>query len=148
MATLSGGTRFDALLRKMTARLNQPGTLSVGFLENATYPDGTPVATVAAIQNFGAPAANIPARPFFSNMIRDNAAGWPSKFLAVLRGADMDVPRALALMGEGIRGQLIESIQNTNAPPLADATIARKGFIKPLIETGHMWNSIDYEVGE
>lgn len=132
----------------MTKRLSQPGTLAVGFLEDATYPDGTPVATIAAIHNFGAPDANIPARPFFSNMIRDNAAGWPSKFVAIMRNNDMDVQQSLALMGEGIRGQLVTSIHNTNSPPLAESTIKRKGFIKPLIESGHMWNSVDYEVGE
>ena len=29
---------------------------------------------------------------------------------------------------------------------LAESTIARKGFAKPLVETGHMLNSVDYEV--
>jgi len=53
---------------------------------------------------------------------------------------------ALARMGEGIAGQLRESIQSTNSPPLAESTIEAKGFEKPLIDTGHMWNSVAYEV--
>ena len=56
MATLKGGAHADAYLQKIADRIKQAGTLRVGFLEGATYPDGTSVAMVAAIQNFGAPA--------------------------------------------------------------------------------------------
>jgi hypothetical protein len=41
---------------------------------------------------------------------------------------------------------LQQSIRDTNDPPLAQATIARKGFAKPLIDTSVMINSVDYEV--
>ena len=49
-------------------------------------------------------------------------------------------------MGQGISGQLKQSIVDTNEPPLAASTIARKGFAKPLVDTGHMLQSVDYEV--
>jgi hypothetical protein len=49
-------------------------------------------------------------------------------------------------VAEAIAGQLRESIIKTNAPPLSPRTIARKGFAKPLIDTSHMINSVDYEV--
>ena len=49
-------------------------------------------------------------------------------------------------MGEGIKGQLQQSIRDTNAPPLAPATVSAKGFAKPLIDSSNMINSVDYEV--
>jgi len=63
-----------------------------------------------------------------------------------LKHNNYNARRSLELMGEGIAGQLRVSIRETNAPPLAPATIAAKGFAKPLIDTGHMWNSVAYEV--
>ena len=49
-------------------------------------------------------------------------------------------------VGALIAGQLQKSINETNNPPLSPRTIARKGFDKPLIDTGHMWNSVNFEV--
>ena len=77
MATISGGQKLDAALREMASKVAVPATLRVGFLENAKYPDGTPVAMVAAIQDYGAPGAGIPPRPFFRNMIADKQREWP-----------------------------------------------------------------------
>ncbi len=39
--------------------------LQVGWFESAKYDDGTPVAGVAAIQEFGSAKNRIPPRPFF-----------------------------------------------------------------------------------
>lgn len=146
MASLSGGERLEAYLKKLAAKLEKGGVLKVGFLAGATYPDGTPVATIAAIQNFGAPAQGIPPRPFFSNMIEEKSPGWGDSLAAILKNNDYDTKLSLELMGAGIEGQLRESIVNTNAPPLKPATIARKGFAKPLVETSNMLDSIDSEV--
>lgn len=143
---IRGGGKLTAFLDNMGRRLKTGTVVKVGFLEGATYPDGTPVALIAAIQNFGAPARGIPPRPFFSNMIRDKSPGWGDKLARVLEAVNYDGEKALALMGEGIAGQLRESIQQTNSPPLAEATIRAKGFEKPLVDTGHMLNSVDYEV--
>ncbi len=101
---------------------------------------------IAAIQNYGAPRAGIPARPFFSNMIRDKKAEWPKGIAIQLRANGYDVPRTLDRVGHAIAGQLRESIIKTNSPPLAPSTIRRKGHSKPLVDTGHMLNSVDHEV--
>lgn len=146
MVTIRGGEKLDAKLRELAEKLGKGGTVRVGFLEGATYPDGTSVATVAVTQNYGSEANGIPARPFFSNMVADKSPGWGDSFVAVLKEANYDVPLALDRMGAGIAGQLRQAIVDTNAPPLADATIARKGFAKPLIDTSNMFNSVDHEV--
>ena len=146
MAGISGGEKLEARLAEIAKRLKRGAVVKVGFLENATYPDGTKVALIAAIQDFGAPSVGIPPRPFFRNMIADKKGEWPAALERLLEANDYDAERALALMGEGIAGQLRQSIVDTNDPPLKPATIARKGSSKPLIDTGHMLASVDYEV--
>lgn len=144
--SFSGGAKLEAKLKEIAAMASRAGVLRVGFLEGATYPDGTSVATVAAIQEFGAPAAGIPSRPFFRNMIAEKSPEWGASLgrVAVSTGYDMD--KTLALMGEGIGSQLQRSILEFEGEPLAPATIAAKGFDKQLIDTGHMVNSVGYQV--
>jgi len=103
---------------------------------------------VAAVQNFGAPRAGIPPRPFFSNMIAEKSPEWGPALGALLIDNEFDAFRALQLAGEGISGQLVQSIQDTNSPPLAQSTIDAKGFSKTLIDTGQLWQSVAYEVKE
>lgn len=146
MPRIDGGAKLHARLDEIARKLQHGGTVKVGFLEGATYPDGTRVAMVAAIQDFGAPAAGIPPRPFFRNMVREKSPGWPAALRALLKSNDYDAERALDLAGEGIAGQLRQSIVDTNDPPLAPSTIKRKGFATPLIDTGHMLASVDHEV--
>jgi hypothetical protein len=144
MATIDGGEKLERALADMARKVDQPATLKVGFLENATYPDGKKVALIAALNEFG--TARAPPRPFFRNMIRAKSASWPAAIAANLVANNYDVARSLDDVGEAIKGQLQMSIRELTSPPLAASTIARKGFDKPLIETGHMLNSVDYVV--
>jgi len=147
MATVSGGRRLEQALLDIAYRLgSNPQTLKVGFLQGATYPDGTPVALIAAIHNYGAPRANIPPRPFFSNMIRENAHKWPDAVSKNLKATNYSVDRTLHRLGEGIKGQLQQAIRDFAEVPLKPATIRRKGFDKQLIDTGHMLRSVAYKV--
>lgn len=175
--TLSGGDKLEKALADIASKIAKGGTLRVGFLEDAKYPDGTPVAMVAAIQNFGAPAKGIPPRPFFNKFITDNSDKWGDALGRLLALHDFDVEKALNLMGMGMVGQLQTAIRDTNAPPLSKVTLLlRERFsdhaniefedvlqawqdiaagveptisgtgAKPLVWTGHMQNSVDYEV--
>jgi hypothetical protein len=144
MASISGGDKLEFALARIAHELSQGGTLRVGFLERATYPDGKPVAMIAAFNEYG--TRTIPPRPFFRNMIAAKSGDWPAGIATQLRVTRYNVALTLRRTGEVIRGQLQQSIRETNSPPLAPSTIARKGFAKPLIDTGHMLNSVDYEV--
>ena len=117
-------------------------------MEGATYPDGTPVAMVAAIQNFGAPAAGIPARPFFSRMVQDKSSNWGRSLANIMVENDYAAKKSLALMGEGIGRQLQASIISFDSVPLDSATITKKGFDKQLIDTAVMINSVGYQVDD
>lgn len=121
--------------------------LKVGFLEGATYPDGTSVALVAASNEFGNPANNQPPRPFFRNAISAHETEW-QEAAGKLAGGSADTTDVLSLLGEVIADDIRESIRSLDSPPLSPVTIAKKGFSKPLIDTSQMLNSVDYEVGE
>jgi hypothetical protein len=123
-----------------------PGTLKVGFLEGATYPDGTSVPFVAAMNEFGVPSHGQPPRPFFRRAIQANKDKWGKAAAMILKATNGDVPKTLALLGEGIKGDIVQSINDLVAPPLAQSTIDRKGFDKPLIEHAIMINSVGVEV--
>lgn len=122
MATVEGGHKLDAVLRDLGKRHGQKTEARAGFLETATYPDGTPVAMVAALNNFGAPEAGIPARPFFSDMIRAKSPYWSDQFAEIVKACDGDTDEALAIMGESIAGQLREAIQAFNSVPNSPVT--------------------------
>lgn len=145
MAVIDGGDKLLAALAGISRSVRGGGTLKVGFLSNARYPNGTPVAMVAAIQNFGAPSRNIPPRPFFTNMIAKHSSEWPGEIRTQLKSTNYDVATTMNRMGTLIRGQLQQSIRDTNEPPLAPATVRRKGFDKPLIDRGIMINAVAYE---
>jgi len=126
--------------------MNKPSLLRVGFLEGAKYPDGTPIGMIAAIQNYGAPRAGIPPRPFFTNMIAEKKKEWPDAIANLLKTNNYDAEITLKITGASIAGQLRQSIVDTNEPPLKEATIRRKGFSKPLVDTKRMFKSISFEV--
>ncbi len=143
---IPGSPGLERALGDLAKKLKRGGKVRVGFLENAKYPDGTPVAMIAAIQDFGAPAAGIPPRPFFRNMVAAKQGEWPAAIEASLVATGYDVAQTLKQTGQGIVGQLRRSIEDTNEPPLKPATVRAKGFDKPLVDTGHMLNSVDFEV--
>jgi hypothetical protein len=170
----SGGEALAYKLRSMRERLSSGHLARIGFLEGASYPDGNlNVPTVAALQEYGAPEAGIPARPFFSGMIKRESPMWGERFGQVMKANDMDAVKSLEIMGMGIAGQLRQAIVDYTAVPNSPVTdllkerfpmggqtfedvqqaredvasgkvAAQKG--KPLIHTGHMLNSVDSEV--
>lgn len=146
MASLKGGDALRRRLENIAKRLDGKQEVRVGFLEGATYPDGTPVATVAASNEFGRPDKGQPPRPFFRQMIEENSPNWGRQIGKLLKTNGGDSAAALDAMGSVIKGQLQRSINQFTSPPLAPSTIERKGFDKPLIETAHMLRSVDYEV--
>ena len=142
MGSLSGG---DKVMRRLAEIAEQMGggSVSVGFMSGATYPDGTPVAAVAASNEYGVPTRRQPPRPFFRNMIAKESPTWGDKLAGL---AHLGSNQALSLMGEDIAGALKQSINDLTDPPLSARTIAEKGFDKPLIDTSHMINSVTYIV--
>ena len=125
---IKGGANLESALKAIARKVEKPAKLRVGFLEDATYPNGTNVAMIAAIQNFGAPARGIPPRPFFSNMVKDQSPGWPKSLEANLKSTGYDATASMEMMGQGIASQLQDAIINTNEPPLSQITVMLRGM--------------------
>lgn len=173
MVEVSGGDVSTKIARKL-AESGKYTEVRVGFLEDAKYPDGTPVAQVAAWNNFGAPGAGIPPRPFFTRMVQERGGEWGEAFAEALKEAGGDTDKALGLMGVKIAGQLRDAIEELRDPPNSPVTDLLKqrfptgiyefsdvlkawedihGVIveyapagKPLVWSGHLLQSIDFEV--
>ena len=172
MAVLRGGDKLADVLKTIGAKASSAKYVQVGFLKNSTYPDGTSVPMVAAIQEFGPPTP----RPFFRNMIAAKSKEWPKAIRDLLKDNDFDAAKTLGQVGEGVKGQLQQSIVDLTTPPLSKVTLMlRKMFgnnpdairgrdvaearrrvaagedtdgvsIKPLVWTGYLENSVDYQV--
>lgn len=148
MVKASGGDAWQAKLDAIGDKLMTARGVKVGFLENAKYPDGKPVALIAAIQEFGAPNKNIPPRPYFRGMIAEKRNEWPLAIARLFIANKYDARATLAQTGAAIKGQLQEAISKFAGTPLSPRTIAKKGHAKQLVDTGHMLRSVDYEVEE
>lgn len=140
----AGSARFEKVLAEIVERIDQPGSVRIGFLEGATAPNGDSIPLRAAMNEFG--HGNVPPRPFFRNMIHEKSPGWPAAIALNLRLTNYNVEQTLRRVGEGVASQLTASILNLWTPPLSPKTIKKKGFDKPLIEHGDMINAVGYEV--
>lgn len=115
----------------------------VGWFETAHYEDGTPVAYVAAIQEFG--TDRIPARPFMRPAVADHGGEWID---LMARGAKAAVDgrytpeQVLEAVTLQAAGDVAKKISAVTAPPLSPVTVKRKGFDKPLVDTGQMLQSV------
>lgn len=145
--SLEGGQKLDKYLRGLAMRLGQGGEARIGFLEGATYPaedGGLPVAQVAFWDEYG--TTKQPPRPFFRNMIEDQAPTWARKLGVAVRYSNYRPRQALEIVAADIKGHLVESINLLQDPPLAAYTIEKKGFSKPLIDTAVMVRSVSWVV--
>ncbi len=113
-AKIIGGTKVAGKLASIAAKAAGAKQVSVGFFEDATYPNGTPVAQVAFWDEFGTKTA--PARPFMRHVDKDGQAQWGQLAETALKHAEMDAEKALTLCGQEIQGQIEEKIQTMDSP--------------------------------
>lgn len=125
---------LESALEEIARKLDSADFVKVGYGNGDTYPSGIPVATVAAIQNYGAPAAGIPARPFFSSMVKEKSPAWGKQLVSVLKANGYDAAVALGMMGEHIKSQLQDSVKDTTSPPLSPVTVMLRGMRSKGVE--------------
>ncbi|WP_407651797.1 hypothetical protein [Bombella saccharophila] len=149
-ARMRGGAKLAKYLNDVQRNATNAKRVSVGFFRDATYPDGTPVATVAAVQEFG--SDRIPARSFMRTTIAERSRQWPCAAEAALRATRCDARQALERLGAAVSNDVQQKIAAITEPPLAPSTVRqrlKKGSErpdKPLIDTGHMAQSVRYQV--
>ena len=147
--TMRGGEKMKAFLTKLSKDLTSGKPMvRVGFLSGSMSGEhhDQPSPTIAFILENGAPAAHIPPRPFFRNMIVRRSGKWGAQLAAFLRSNNYNVKMSLdgmgLIMGEQLQVEITEFTNPGNAP----ATIAHKGFDKPLEDSKNMKRSVSHEV--
>lgn len=145
----SGGEQMKLFLSQLTKDLvGHDPVVRVGFLENSTcgINNDAPAPQIAFILDQGAPAANIPPRPFFRNMVRTRHMTWGKTLAQFLRANKYNKHKALMGTGLVMGEQLQLEITQTVDPPNAPSTIAGKGFDKPLENSKNMKRAVAAEV--
>ena len=137
--------RVGSLSAALSKYKDMNASVRVGVLENATYPDGTPVAMVAFWNEYGTRTS--PVRAFFRTTVSENKKNWVLSVQNLMK-IHNDPKRVMGLIGVHMQEQIVQSINTWSDPPNSAYTIAKKGFDKPLVERGIMMRSIKSEVGD
>jgi hypothetical protein len=159
-----GGKKLALALEAIQQKITGGGVLRVGFLENARYPERTNARFLAAVGSKATPTvqppmpvaqaafwneygtARMPARPFFRTTIARESKDWGDKLGKAIVATDYNGQAALALLGQSMRDDIESAIAQWSSPGNAPLTVRIKGFDKPLVDSGVMQRSVDYEV--
>lgn len=127
----------------------------VGWPETATYDNGTPVALVAAANEYGRYA-----RPFITPTMQAQRNTWlqllANGAVLVMNGRQ-SMEQVLEVVAAQAHGDIVKTISNTNTPPLKESTIKNRqwrmnkegrtgSLTKPLIDSAKMLNTLTYSV--
>lgn len=114
------------------------------------------VVDIGTFHEYGGAGGRPPRRSF----LRDTIDERKRQYFAIVRlmkleiaSGKMDVLKALNILGEKIKSDVVQKISDGIPPDLAPETIARKNAVvgggnasTPLIDTGQLRQSITYEV--
>ena len=118
---------FPELMLKLAALGKMEGR--VGWFDTAKYEDGTSVAQVAEMQEFG--TQSIPARPFMRPTATANKGKWSETAAAVsnqvLKG-DMVPQNAMQAITSQAEGDVLKGIVSVTSPPLSPITLGVRKY--------------------
>lgn len=136
-----------ALLERRLRSLDY--TVLIGVPKGVTEADGTPLALVAAANEFGVPSKGIPERSFLRAGIHHGRAIFrriAAHSLRSIVAGKMTEAAALGRLGlAGVSAVQTEIISGTFAPN-APETIRRKGSDKPLVDTAALRQGITFVI--
>nr|DAT21514.1 MAG TPA: virion morphogenesis protein [Caudoviricetes sp.] len=135
---------FDKIIQQ-ALKLDGKG-VKVGIRRGKGSHDGTDMLDIAVYNHFG--TSTIPARPFISDCAEKNAGqiqeAQKRLVYRVYQGS-LSADGALAELGAWYvnvqKGHILHGGWTPNAP----ATVKRKGSNKPLVDTGQLVNTVDWE---
>jgi len=135
----------------LAALLGLPDTgIFVGIRGDAgDSADGTPLAVVAAANEFG--TRTIPERSFLRSTVDSKQEVYEDQIAEVLEevvdgGGLPALAVGLNRIGLGAVADVQETMRQLDDPPNAESTIRAKGADNPLIRDGRLRQSIDYEI--
>jgi hypothetical protein len=134
-------------------------TLKVGFPEGTSATgdrDISETAHVALIHEYGAPDANIPARPFIRPTIDENEEKYFDLFMGLVEAVVIDNAVDLETVYEQLGSKVVADIQaaiRARTKPLLNAEYVERDPYKesrsnPLVRHGWMKQSVDHVVEE
>lgn len=133
-------------LEKIAKDLKGPDSVKVGLPKDSNaYPDGTSVIMVGAVHEFGSPSRNIPQRSFLRSTVQSNRRNYKNLFKKLSKqivDGKLDKKRALGVVGLKVQADVQEKITDIKQPKLK----SREG--NPLVDTGHLRQSITYQIGD
>lgn len=150
IATIAAVNEFGA------ANIKHKGGVSYGYKTEKDAEDGKVrfLKTGEGFMELGKTTAyegSIPARPFLHPAIEKGAPQYlkAAEVLIpkVLKG-ELTMTNLLEQIGNLAEGHVKEEITNLKDPPNAKSTIAKKGSDNPLIDSGHMRQSIRYVIDD
>lgn len=147
-----GGEKLRAVFQK--AGKGGISSVDIGVFASAKYPDGTPVAAVAAWNEFGTDYSEerpfkIKERPAIRIANKEN-----EKILLNLIKKTVDpetmviTPRVGGLIGANHQGAIQQSIVKLSDPENKKSTKKKKKSSNPLVDTGFYKNSITFKVNQ
>lgn len=144
--------RVDEVFR-MVAALDRHAVY-VGFPGGTQARSGGPInnPTLAYIHEHGAPASNIPARPFLeagvANAEEDILKAFERGLQSAMAGNNAGLINSLHLAGTIAVRAVQDKITTGPFAPLRPRTVARKKSSRPLIDTGALRQAVSYVVRE
>ena len=147
---VSGGQRIGQKIKAMQDRLRSNSGVYVGIPSGAgQYEDGTPLAVIGAVHEFGSANGHIPERSFLRVPLRSNQAIFGKIMGNGLRDVVDGTSSMRSLMDQiGARAAAVsqEAIAAGISPPNSPSTVKSKGSSTPLVDTGRLRQSITWAV--
>lgn len=138
---------YDKWLKQMKAISNKPFT-KIGILgDGEKGEDGATVLEYGSYNEFG--TKDIPERSYIRSTIDERKRRIFGKAFNLQESiflGKMSMEKALGIMGTLIKGNIVQKIVDLRSPANADSTVQAKGSSNPLIDSGRLRQSIDYEV--
>jgi len=147
--TFSGERQLQQALKKEISRLREMSkNVLVGYPEETgNYNEGTSIAMVAAVHEFG--TDTVPARPTLRPGVanaRKDIEGFISEQAPLVIDGSADPESVMTGVGAIAQASVQQEIRDLKAPPNKPATVKRKGSSNPLIDTGEMRGAVTFVV--
>jgi hypothetical protein len=142
-------TRLAGLTALHRRFANDKRRVLVGVPAGKAEPDGTPLAMIAAVHEFGSPERGIPERSFLRAGIMNSLPqliALNADHIKRIASGGFTAATALGRLGLAAAAAVQREITDGTFAPLAPSTIKRKGSTKPLIDSGSLRQSITYQI--
>lgn len=142
---------YRRILRNLRRLSGVDAAVFVGIRAGvAPAADGTSMALIAAVNEFGSSDGHVPERSFLRSTIDENRPAY-MKLLERATGRAVDkgrgaMKRELGLVGARVAADVQRKIVALKDPANAPSTIAAKGSSNPLVDLGRLRQSISFEV--